>query len=165
MTAKRLQQALSLFIPFLFILSTSTRAQTKALPKDTASPGIPVHDAPVNGPVNALIGEAGNSTGFDMAPETTRKVVEQAVEELPVQMPAGPFEPSWSSLQANYKVPQWFIGAKFGLFMHWGLFSVPAYKSEWYEKHMYGNKDIMAWHAAHFGPQDKFGYKDFIPLF
>jgi phosphopentomutase len=49
--------------------------------------------------------------------------------------------------------------------MHWGLYSVPAYKSEWHEKHMYGNKDIMAGHREHFGPQDKFGYKDFIPMF
>ena len=46
-------------------------------------------------------------------------------------------QPTWDSLKEHYEVPQWFIDAKFGLFMHWGLYSVPAYHNEWYEKHMY----------------------------
>lgn len=100
-----------------------------------------------------------------MAPETTLEVVESAVKNLSTLLQQGPFKPTWESLQANYEVPSWFVGAKFGLFMHWGIYSVPAYKSEWYEKHMYGNKDSMKWHKDHFGPQNKFGYKDFISLF
>ena len=60
-------------------------------------------------------------------------------------------------------MPQWFNEAKFGITMHWGLYSVPAYHNEWYEKHMYAA--FADWHAKHFGPQDQFGYKDFIPLF
>ena len=75
------------------------------------------------------------------------------------------FEPNWDSIKANYKTPQWFIDAKFGIMMHWGLYSVPAHQSEWYAKHMYNDPAIMQWHQEHFGPQDKFGYKDFIPLF
>lgn len=152
-----------LFSFSVFLLKTSlinAQPQTKAKSKD-----VPQHDPPITRPVNTAIGEAGNTHDFDMAPETTLKVVEGAVKKIPTKLPPGPFKPSWESLQANYKVPTWFVGAKFGLFMHWGLYSVPAYKSEWYEKHMYGNKDIMAWHREHFGPQDKFGYKDFIPLF
>ena len=128
------------------------------------------------------IGEGGNNMGFDMAPETNLAVVNGAMQQISLKMVAGkmapgPFEPSWESLKQNYQVPDWFIGAKFGIFMHFGIFSVPAYKSEWYEKFMYaggedstlkamGNHDsILAWHSAHFGPPDKFGYKDFIPLF
>lgn len=158
-----------LFIVFIFMIvhGTSAQAQAKVPSKktDPAKPAVPAYDAPGVLPMNAAIGEAGNSMGFDMAPETTLKVVEGAMKQIPVKMPAGPFKPTWESLKASYKVPDWFVGAKFGLFMHWGVFSVPAYKSEWYEKHMYGNRDIMAWHQEHFGPQDKFGYKDFIPLF
>jgi alpha-L-fucosidase len=118
-------------------------------------------------PMNLAIGEAGNAKDFDMAPETNIKVVEGAVSQIPakVKTAPGPVKPTWESLKENYKVPQWFIGAKFGLFMHWGLFSVPAHHNEWYEKHMYTNSGIGAWHKEHFGPQDKFGYKDFIPLF
>jgi len=123
------------------------------------------------------IGEGGNNMGFDMAPETNLAVVEGAMRQIPVQMAPGPFEPSWDSLKQNYKVPDWFIGAKFGIFLHFGIFSVPAHQSEWYEKFMYAGGDdntlkamrnhdtLLPWHTAHFGPPDKFGYKDFIPMF
>ena len=79
--------------------------------------------------------------------------------------PQGPFEPNWASIQAHYEFPQWFRDGKFGIFLHWGLYAVPAHQSEWYVQHMYGNPEIIAWHKEHFGPQDIFGYKDFIPLF
>lgn len=125
----------------------------------------PRHDAPYTKPVNALIGEAGNDTGFDMAPETTPKVVVSAVESIKLRMPKGPYKPDWSSLAENYSVPEWVKGAKFGLCMHWGLYAVPAYHNEWYEKHMYGTPSIVAWHEKKFGPQARFGYKDFIPMF
>ena len=110
-----------------------------------------------------LIADGGNSTGYDMAPETRLEVVEAAVAQIPTKLPSGPFAPTWESLKENYQVPQWFVGAKFGLFMHWGLYSVPAHHNEWYEKHMYGAD--RQWHVDHFGPPEKFGYKDFIPLF
>ena len=112
---------------------------------------------------NNPLADGGNSTGYDMAPETRLAVVEAAVAQLPAPLPPGPFQPTWDSLRKNYQVPQWFVGAKFGLFMHWGLYSVPAHHNEWYEKHMYGAE--RRWHAEHFGSQEKFGYKDFIPLF
>ncbi len=109
------------------------------------------------------IADGGNSQGFDMAPETRLEVVQAAVASSPIKLPAGPFEPTWESLKKNYQVPQWVVSAKFGLFMHWGLYSVPAHHNEWYEKHMYGAE--LQWHTEHFGSPDKFGYKDFIPLF
>lgn len=123
------------------------------------------------------IGEGGNTMGFDMAPETNLGVVNGAMKQIPIDMAPGPVEPTWDSLKQNYRVPDWFIGAKFGIFMHFGIFSVPAHKNEWYEKFMYaggedstlkamGNHDsLLAWHTTHFGPPDKFGYKDFIPMF
>jgi alpha-L-fucosidase len=81
-------------------------------------------------------------------------------------MPPGPVQMTWESVRANYQTPEWFRDAKFGLFMHWGIYSVPAHGSEWYVRYMYGgNAGFVKWHAEHFGPQDKFGYKDFIPMF
>lgn len=80
--------------------------------------------------------------------------------------PEGPFEENWESIQTHYQVPQWFRDAKFGIFMHWGLYAVPAHGSEWYVRYMYGgNQGVMNWHTQNFGPLDKFGYKDFIPKF
>ena len=110
-----------------------------------------------------LLAAGGNSSGYDMAPETTLAVVNAAVAQIPTPLPSGPFQPTWESLKENYRVPAWFYQAKFGLFMHWGLYSVPAHHNEWYEKHMYAAD--LGWHTTHFGPPDKFGYKDFIPLF
>jgi alpha-L-fucosidase len=76
------------------------------------------------------MGEGGNTMGFDMAPETNIDVVNAAMKQIPVKMPHGPFKPTWDSLKQNYKVPNWFNGAKFGIFSHFGIFSVPAHGNE-----------------------------------
>jgi alpha-L-fucosidase len=81
----------------------------------------------------------------------------------PKPMNSGPYEPTWESLRDNWTCPKWFNEAKFGIFIHWGLYSIPARINEWYERHMY-TTDVQ-WHTEHYGPPDKFGYKDFIPLF
>jgi alpha-L-fucosidase len=77
----------------------------------------------------------------------------------------GPFRPDWESLR-DYKVPDWYKDAKFGIFIHWGVYSVPAFGSEWYPRLMYqqGSEEYKH-HLVFYGPQDKFGYKDFIPKF
>lgn len=82
---------------------------------------------------------------------------------LPI--PPGPVEPTWESLRAHYQTPAWLEDGKFGIFIHWGLYAVPAHGSEWYPRHMYATRSLIDWHRERFGPQDKFGYKDFIPLF
>jgi alpha-L-fucosidase len=80
-------------------------------------------------------------------------------------IPKGPYKPSWESMKENYKTPDWLMDAKFGIFIHYGPYTVAAYASEWYSKHMYSNAGVQKWHTEHFGPVDKFGYKDLIPLF
>ena len=81
----------------------------------------------------------------------------------PKPMISGPYEPTWESLRDNWRVPAWFNEAKFGIFIHWGLYSIPARINEWYERHMYTSD--AKWHTEHYDSPDKFGYKDFIPLF
>lgn len=154
------------FIPAFFsaLLLTTLSASAASMP-DTTERQKAVHDAPITRKLNKEIGEAGNDTGFDMAPETTLQNVEAAVKGITIKIHKGPYKPTWESLKENYKVPAWYAGAKFGLCMHWGLYSVPAYHNEWYEKHMYTKGGVGQWHVEHFGPQDKFGYKDFIPMF
>jgi alpha-L-fucosidase len=98
-----------------------------------------------------------------MGPPASPQVVAGALAGVKTKIPAGPYAPTWSSIERNYKIPQWFADAKFGIFMHWGLYSAAAHHNEWYEKHMYATH--REWHAANFGPHEKFGYKDFIPLF
>ena len=77
----------------------------------------------------------------------------------------GPYRPDWESLQ-KYEAPDWYRDAKFGIFIHWGAYSVPEFGSEWYPRMMYvkGSAEYKH-HIETYGPQDKFGYKDFIPMF
>jgi alpha-L-fucosidase len=77
----------------------------------------------------------------------------------------GPFRPDWESLE-KFETPEWYRDAKFGIFIHWGVYAVPAFGSEWYPRLMYveGSPEYRH-HIATYGPQDKFGYKDFIPMF
>jgi alpha-L-fucosidase len=78
---------------------------------------------------------------------------------------AGPFRPDWQSLR-GYKAPEWYRDAKFGIFIHWGMYSVPAFGNEWYPRNMYNQgSDEYKHHLATYGPPDKFGYKDFVPMF
>ena len=46
------------------------------------------------------------------------------------------FSANWESLK-KYKTPDWFMDAKFGIFIHWGVYSVPAFSNEWYPRNMY----------------------------
>jgi alpha-L-fucosidase len=77
----------------------------------------------------------------------------------------GPFQASWESL-GRYTVPEWYQDAKFGIFIHWGVYAVPAFGSEWYPRNMYqqGSREFEH-HVAAYGPHARFGYKDFIPRF
>jgi len=77
----------------------------------------------------------------------------------------GPFKPDWESLK-QFRVPAWFRDAKFGIFIHWGVYAVPAFQNEWYSRNMYEpHSPAYTYHRNVYGPQSKFGYKDFIPKF
>lgn len=91
-----------------------------------------------------------------------RKTISVTPEELE-KCPDGPYQANWQSVAEHYQTPQWFKDAKFGIFIHWGVYSVPATGSEWYPKHMYNG--LSAAHREKWGDQKTFGYKDFIPLF
>ncbi len=77
----------------------------------------------------------------------------------------GLYQADWDTMK-GYPVPAWYLDGKFGIFIHWGLYCVPAFGNEWYPRHMYlqGTPEFQH-HRQAYGPQDRFGYKDFIPLF
>jgi alpha-L-fucosidase len=97
--------------------------------------------------------------------QTAEKKVAAAVKKVDEMAARGPFKPAWESLE-RAQVPGWYLDAKFGIFIHWGVYSVPAFGSEWYPRQMY-KRDTAEFkhHLATYGPQSKFGYKDFIPRF
>jgi alpha-L-fucosidase len=93
-----------------------------------------------------------------MQPLAAKKAIQQGIA-------SGPFAANWESLK-DYSIPAWYQDAKFGIFIHWGLYSVPAFGNEWYPRNMY-RQDTPEFkhHLETYGPHSQFGYKDFIPLF
>ena len=99
----------------------------------------------------------------------------------------GPFEPTADSFGKHYACPNWFRDAKFGIYSHWGLCTVPGFDGH-YARFMYmqhepqayrddqnvkrrgmsgykpGRESVYEYHVENFGHPSKFGYKDFIPL-
>lgn len=91
--------------------------------------------------------------------------MQQDLDRIEAVIAKGPYKDNWESLSA-YTVPEWYKQAKFGIFIHWGVYSVPAFSNEWYARNMYeqGSKEYEH-HIEKYGPQKDFGYKDFIPMF
>lgn len=85
-----------------------------------------------------------------------------ASEPLPAErtIAAGPFAPTWDSLIANYKCPDWFRDAKLGIWAHWGPQCVPG-EGDWYARSMYlqGHKQYNA-HVAAYGHPSEFGFME-----
>jgi alpha-L-fucosidase len=73
----------------------------------------------------------------------------------------GPFKPTWESLQ-QYKAPDWYRNAKFGMWAHWGPQCQPE-AGDWYARNMY---EEGSWqykiHLEKYGHPSKFGFKDVI---
>ncbi len=82
--------------------------------------------------------------------------------------PSKIFTPDWESLQ-QHETPEWFEDGKFGIYFHWGVYSVPAFATEWYPRHMYlenhqgWGSEVRAHHLKTYGKD--FHYHEFIPDF
>jgi len=103
-----------------------------------------------------------------MLPQLTRRTflkTSAAVSAAGILRGVPPYDPSWDSL-APHADPTWFNDAKFGIYFHWGIYSVPAFDTEWYSRNMYiEGQRANTFHKLVYGPPAKFGYKDFIPMF
>nr|XP_012606062.1 tissue alpha-L-fucosidase [Microcebus murinus] len=88
----------------------------------------------------------------------------RAAELVPRVRRQSGYTPDWPSLDSR-PLPSWFDEAKFGLFVHWGVFSVPAWGSEWFWWHWKGEArpDFQRFMRDHYPPG--FSYADFGPQF
>ncbi len=72
----------------------------------------------------------------------------------------------YASLSKHNRQPDWFQDAKLGIYFHWGVYSVPAYATEWYPRKMHFEDDIVyQHHLKKYGHPSEFGYHDFVPMF
>jgi len=91
--------------------------------------------------------------------------MKERLEHIDRVIEEGPFKADWNSL-CKWTVPAWFQEKRFGIFIHWGLYSVPENSNEWYSRNMYiKEQEAYAHHRKVYGEQKDFGYKDFIPMF
>lgn len=115
------------------------------------------------GSLTLFAGARGNELNWESS--ATRDKAAAKVAEVDSVIQQDTYKDDWQSLKA-YQPPDWYRDAKFGIFIHWGLYSVPGYANEWYSRNMYQQgDDAFKHHVSTYGPQTKFGYKDFIPLF
>lgn len=86
------------------------------------------------------------------------------VSEENEKMMEGAFQPTWASLK-NYKTPEWFRNAKFGIWAHWGPQCVEG-SGDWMARSLYmeGTREYNH-HTKHYGHPSEIGFKDIIPLF
>jgi len=90
-------------------------------------------------------------------------ILSASAQQQKPPVPEGPFKPTDESLK-QYKCPEWFRDAKFGIWAHWGPQAVPR-QGDWYAKKMYeeGGSDYK-YHLEHYGHPSEFGFKDIIQL-
>ena len=90
--------------------------------------------------------------------ETYYRHIDKVIEE-------GPYQAAWDSL-CSHPIPKWYQNGKFGIFIHWGIYSVPAFGNEWYPRGMYEKQSpVYKHHTDIYGAPEVFGYKEFIPMF
>jgi alpha-L-fucosidase len=76
---------------------------------------------------------------------------------------SAPFAPTWESIDRHVAAPEWFKDAKFGIYHHWGAFSVPALDNEWYPREMYRpGSAAREHHIEHYGDPARWPYHGFI---
>lgn len=77
------------------------------------------------------------------------------------------YQSTWESLK-QFQTPKWLREGKFGIYTHWGVYSVPACRpnGSWYPRNMYiEGTPQNEYHKKTYGDPSVFGYKDFIPMF
>ena len=76
------------------------------------------------------------------------------------------YKAEWDSLAKHNQEPEWLKDAKLGIYCHWGVYSVPAYDSEWYPRNMHSiGQNANKYHIKTYGEPIEFGYHDFVPMF
>lgn len=73
------------------------------------------------------------------------------------------YQPTWDSLDQR-PLPQWYDESKFGVFMHFGVFSVPAVISEWFVWYWRNATDPEAVRFMQDNFKPNFSYSDFAPM-
>jgi alpha-L-fucosidase len=104
------------------------------------------------------LGAAGAATALSGTADVLRSTPAGAAIPGPTS-----YSPTWASVDQHPPAPEWFQDAKFGIYFHWGVFSVPAYDNEWYPRNMYiDGSSANTHHKSVFGDPAAWPYHNFI---
>jgi alpha-L-fucosidase len=104
----------------------------------------------------------------ELAKKEKMRTFEDRPEDAYIKETGKPYLPKWSSLKKHNAAPDWFRDAKFGIYYHWGVYSVPeyGYGADWYASRMHvKDRPEYKHHMETYGGPSKFPYHDFVPMF
>lgn len=111
-------------------------------------------------------GASPDDVDDDFDPESYRSATERRLTRVHKGIGQGPHAASWPSLKRVNEAPEWFRDAKFGVYFHWGVYSVPAFGSEWYPRHMHDpDHPVHDHHVETYGTPVEYPYTRFVPQF
>ncbi|MHC4213631.1 MAG: alpha-L-fucosidase [Planctomycetota bacterium] len=112
--------------------------------------------------------KAKTSNEVEIAKKAKMRTFEDSPEHALLEDKGKPYMAKWSSLMKHNAAPDWFRDAKFGIYFHWGVYSVPGfgYGSDWYASRMsVKGRPEYEHHVKTYGHPSKFGYHEFVPMF
>ena len=138
--------------------------------KKTDTPTPTEEPTPTETPTRTGTPEPGASEVVDEPPEnfeefksTVAAISDPGNFPSSAKSPYAAFEESLSDVDPT---PEWFRDAKFGIDFHWGVYSVPAFGSEWYPHNIYKKNHYMkSYHVDTYGPPDEYTYHDLVSKF
>ena len=87
---------------------------------------------------------------------------------LPLSVFSVTYQPTWESLDSR-PLPAWYDDVKLGIFIHWGVFSVPSFShnglAEWFVENWEHKKDPVLVKFMEDNYPPGFSYADFAPMF
>lgn len=130
----------------LLLIAGMAQAEVPAAPPRTLAeldeqpaPGVEIPPSLDSAAVaRATAGGLPHESGgvWGMGPQVTPDQLQRALALADVDKIPGPVQESWQSIHDHYQQPAWMVDGKFGIFIHFGLYSIPGV-NEWYEKYMY----------------------------
>jgi alpha-L-fucosidase len=104
-----------------------------------------------------------------LGPEETAKLqkYEDKFKRPTFQRPIEEFKNEWKAIADNV-IPEWIIDAKFGIYTHWGVYSIPGFADNTYVRYMYDKRNprgVYQHHLDNYGKPEDYGYTKFVEQF
>lgn len=101
-------------------------------------------------------------------PEANKKAYEDQLKKIEAGVKAGPYKADWEDLEKHQAAPEWFLDGKFGIYFHWGVYTVAGVHA-WYMREIHlpedDRKSELKYHKETYGDPSEYPYHNFVPEF